>query len=264
MKQIKSIGARFGVLALVASAGMISAVSQDSSTREGVEETRAYLGQWVETERVLSAEKRDWELGRELLLDRSELVRHEIATLRGSMASAQESVVKADVKRAELMEANEQLKEASASLVEVVRGLESQLKVLLDRLPEPIIERVKPLSQRIPIDAEQEAKQSLGERFQNVVGVLNEINKFNAEISVTSEVRTLQDGSSAEVTAMYVGLGQAYYVTADGRSAGIGTSSERGWFWRPANEAALAIQDAIAIFQNEHVAEFVQLPVQIN
>lgn len=80
---------------------------------------------------------------------------------------------------------------------------------------------------------------SLSERFLNVVGVLNEVNKFQREVTVTSEVRKLAEtGSSAEVTAVYVGIGQGYYTTANGKSAGIGNATATGWEWTPNNAAA--------------------------
>ncbi|MCG8432352.1 MAG: DUF3450 domain-containing protein, partial [Candidatus Omnitrophica bacterium] len=109
-----------------------------------------------------------------------------------------------------------------------------------------------------------ETKLSLGERFQNIVGVLNEVSKFNREITLASEVRNLPDGTSAEVTTIYVGIGKAYYVNNKGDIAGIGSASENGWRWRTANEAAPEIARAIAILKNEQAAAFTQLPVEIN
>ena len=97
----------------------------------------------------------------------------------------------------------------------------------------------------------------------NIIGILNELNKFNHEITVTSEVRQLPDGSSVEVTAMYVGLGQAYYVNANGTIAGLGRPSANGWVWEPANEAAGKIMDVINILKNEKVATFIPLPVEV-
>jgi hypothetical protein len=89
------------------------------------------------------------------------------------------------------------------------------------------------------------------------------VNKFNREITVTSEVRTLADGNVAEVTALYIGLGQVYYVGANGTVAGVGRPSQNGWKWEPANDTADRISDAIAILKNEKVADFVPLPVKV-
>jgi hypothetical protein len=65
------------------------------------------------------------------------------------------------------------------------------------------------------------------------------------------------------VTALYVGIGQGYYATADGKAAGIGSSTPEGWVWTAANDAAPRISQAIAILKNEQAASFVQLPAEI-
>jgi hypothetical protein len=96
-----------------------------------------------------------------------------------------------------------------------------------------------------------------------VIGVLNAINKFNADITLTNEVRAMPDGSSAEVKALYLGLGQAYYVTPNGQSAGVGRPTAEGWEWVPANELSVEIARAIAIFQNEEKPAYVPLTVTI-
>jgi hypothetical protein len=227
-----------------------------------IEGARTTLEKWVETRRIISKERQDWALGQEVLEDRIEIVQREIDSLRSRIRDAEESISEADKKRADLLEENELLKEASAALESTVVMLENRTRQLLVQLPDPIRERVKPLSQRFPEDPE-DTKLSLAERFQNVVGILNEVNKFNREITVTSEVRTLPDGTTAEVTALYVGIGQGYYASADGKSAGVGTGSAEGWTWTPANQAAADITRAIKILKNEEAAGFVQMPIRI-
>ncbi|MFM7283203.1 MAG: DUF3450 family protein, partial [Planctomycetia bacterium] len=93
---------------------------------------------------------------------------------------------------------------------------------------------------------------------------LNEVNKFQRDIAVLSEVRTLADGSSAEVTTVYFGLGQAYYATANGKAAGRGSATADGWVWVPANEAAGEISRMIAVLKNEQVAAFVPVPLRVD
>ena len=55
---------------------------------------------------------------------------------------------------------------------------------------------------------------------------------------MTSEVRSFRDGNTAEVTALYLGIGQGYYVSASGTVAGVGTATADGWVWTPANDRA--------------------------
>jgi len=247
-----------GALALLLAAAPLAA----QEAAPAVDDARHALEQWVLARRTLSLEARDWQLGRELLDERIRLVQREIDTLRGSMAEASASIADADRKRAELLAENERLKASSAELLGTVAALEARTLELLARLPEPIRERVRPLSQRLP-EAGAETRLSLGERFQNVVGILNEVNKFQREITVTSEVRTLADGSSAEVTAVYVGISRGYYASASGQAAGIGSAGAAGWTWTPADDSAPAIAQAIAILKNEQPAAFVRLPARL-
>jgi len=238
-----------------------TARAQEPADRVG--DTRDVLGRYVETRRILSKERRDWAVGREVLQDRIGVVRREIETLDSRVTDAQKSIAEADKKREELVAENERLASSSSSLVGTVAKLEARTRELLPRLPDPVRERVKPFSQRLPEADAEEVKLSLGERFQNVVAILNEVDKLNREVTVWSEVREIGDGQTAEVTSMYVGLGQGYYVTGDGTAAGVGTATADAWVWQPANEFAPAIAKAIAIHKNEKPAEFVRLPIAL-
>ena len=242
-------------------AGVFLGEKAVSAAQDGVEidTTRASLEKWVETRRIISKERQDWALGKEVLEDRIEIVADEIASLRKRIEESEGDIAEADRKRAELLLQNERLKDASSSLEEAILGLEQRTQALIPRLPQPLQERIKPLSQQLP---KGEAL-SLSIRFQNVVGLLNAINKFNTEITHTSEVHDLGWGTSAEVTAMYLGLGQSYYVNADGTSAAVGRPTKEGWEWSPATEQAADIQRAIMILKDEAQPAFVRLPVRI-
>jgi hypothetical protein len=89
------------------------------------------------------------------------------------------------------------------------------------------------------------------------------VNKFNREIKVVSEVRQLAGAQTVEVTALYLGLGHAYYTGSNGSLAGVGHPTESGWVWEPANDVADRVTEAVSILKNEKVASYVLLPVQI-
>ena len=253
------------LLALAAAplAATAPAADDAQSTARQIDSTREILERWVETRRVISEEERDWALGKELLESRVDMLRRDIDGVKARIGEAEKSIGETDRKRGELVAQNDALKVASGELAKTAATLESRTKELVRRLPEPIREKVRPLSQRLPDDP-AESKLSLSVRFQNVVGILNEVNKFSREIAVTSEVRKLPDGSSAEVTAVYLGIAQGFYVGAGGRIAGFGTATADGWTWTPANEAAPVVSKVVAILKNEAPAEFVPLPLKLN
>lgn len=226
-----------------------------------IEDTRATLDRYVETRRVLSAERRDWALGQEVVGDRVAVLEREVQALRARIHEAKESIGDAESNAQELTVRRDQLKSSSDAMALHALALEQRLRTLLPRLPAPVVEQIKPLSQLLPAPQAQVHK-ALGARFLTVVGLLNELARLNGEMRLTSEVRELPDGRSAEVTVLYAGLGQAWYVTSNGRAAGFGSASPTGWIWSPADEAAQPLQTAIATLRDSAPAAWVGLPMR--
>lgn len=225
-------------------------------------EARDSVGEWVEIQRTISREKRDLALSRETLSQRIALMEREIEAARARIATAKASLAEAEKTRAALAEEKDALVGATASLADALVALESRTRELFERLPAPSRAKVEPLAERIPAAGEA-TEQTLARRFQNVVGLLNEVNKFQQDIAVTREVRELSEGVSGEVSVLYPGLGQAWFAGGNGTIAGRGSPAAGGWTWTPANEHAGEVAEAAAILQNERPARFVRLPAVI-
>lgn len=226
-----------------------------------LEKTRTVLGKWIETQQILSKEQNDWQQGREVLGSRIELMRREVVGLQEKLTAARQKIGETHAKKEELVARRAQLDASVKQLADAVTTMESEVRTLFVQLPEPVQARLQPLRARIP-DATSEKRVSVSERFQNVLGILNELNKANGEIAVTFEVRELEGGKPSEVRVLYVGLAQAYYVAASGQ-AGIGRPSEKGWTWEPNSSIAADVLTALEIVQNKHTPAFVPLPVRI-
>ncbi len=225
------------------------------------ETVRALLGKWAETQQMISKERADWKDGKEILQSRIDLLRGEIAAAEGKLSEISQSGSGVRKDKAELSSRIDSMKTVSADLGRLAGELETGIRALHERLPDPLKEKIRPLFGRMPDNPEQSAI-SAAERFQNVAGILNEINKFNGEITLTSEVRTLADGKPAEVKVVYVGLGQAYFVGAQGQ-AGIGRPSEKGWEWKNEDRIAAEVSQVVEVLQNKAKPSFVLLPVEI-
>jgi len=236
--------------------------AQQEASGQIVETTRTAIEKWVEARSVLGKEKRDWLIGRDLVQARLQLVQREIEGVRSRIAEAEKNTTEADQKREELVAENQRLADAAKGLQESIGTLEERTRKLLLRLPEPLREKVKSVSQRLP-EPGVATKLALSERYLTVVGVLNEVNKFQREVTVTSEVRALGDGTTAEVTAIYLGISQGYYATNNGKAAGMGTATATGWEWTPANQEAPRILQMIAILKSEQPAAFVPVPLRL-
>jgi hypothetical protein len=143
-----------------------------------------------------------------------------------------------------------------------VARLERRLPALLVQLPQVLVERLAPLTAKLPTDPDQTRLGSV-ERLQTVVGILNEIDRFSSSLSVETEIRKLPNGIEVEVETLYVGLAQAYFVGEGGRLAGVGRPGATGWDWTSQDDLAPAVQKAIAIHANRLPAGFVALPVAL-
>lgn len=241
--------------------GSLPAQERPAAEADSLELARSTLQKWVETQQIISREKREWKEAREILRSRIELLRTEVTALEEKIQHARDGAAEADRKKTELIAQGEAIQAATDLLRQNLRDLEGKVRHLYSLLPEPLQAKVNLLYQRMPADPDQ-TRVSLVERFQNVLGILNEVNKLNGEITLATEVRSLGDGKPAEVKTLYVGLGQAYYLSARGE-AGVGRPGTDGWHWEPANAFAQNVSDAIDILQNKGTPRFVPLPVRI-
>lgn len=228
---------------------------------KSLEETRLTMTKWLEMQQLVSKERNDWLQGKEILIGRIELVKREIAGLEEKIQEARAEVAKADAARDELRGQNEGLVATGDQLTAAVSLTEREVLRLFAGLPEPLQTRLQPLHQRIPVDPAS-TRVSAAERFQNVLGILNEVNKANTEITVTYEVRELAGGRPSEVRVVYVGLGHAYYVSAGGES-GVGRPAESGWQWEPSPAVSADVLEVLEIIQGKQTPAFVPLPMRI-
>ncbi|HKQ60145.1 MAG TPA: DUF3450 family protein [Candidatus Polarisedimenticolaceae bacterium] len=237
--------------------GLCSLAIADS----GPADTRAVLARWVETQQVLAKEAKDWQQGKELLEARIALLQGEIAAVEQQLGTVHTASADSRGEQARLVADGDALRATAAVFEEGVVDLEARVRGLYRRLPDPAREKIQPLYARMPADP-RDTKVFLAERVQNVVGMLNELNKLDNEVTLVTEVRQMSDGKPAEVRAIYLGLAQAYFVGGRGE-AGVGRPGEDGWQWETSAEIAPAVLDAVEVLQSKAKPKFVPLPVRL-
>lgn len=265
IKSASASARRLGGIAFAACAAgtfaALAAVAPQQAPPASLEGARLTLSKWIETQQIIAKERNDWAQGKEILQGRIDLVGKEVSVLKEKISQSEAAVSESNRKRDELVAENDQLKALAGQLDSSARSMEAQVRALARSMPEGVLTKLQPLLDRIPAEGAT-VRVSTAERFQNVLGILNEMNRANSEISVAYEIRKLADGSSSEVQVIYVGLAQAYYVSPSGE-AGIGTPGPEGWTWKPLPNAAGDILFALEIIQGKHSPAFVPLPVTI-
>ena len=223
---------------------------------------RETLAQWVQTRQLISKTRTDWEADREMLGQTKALFERELAAVAEQMGKLNTNSTVADTERrkaeAELTQHGEALDKAKA----LAADLEKEVRGILPLLPPPLKATAQPWVSRLPADSAN-TKASVLDRFQTLVGLLNEVDKFNNAITVANDKQPNAKGDQVSVDVIYLGLGIAYFVDAAGEVAGLGSPGPAGWQWKLQPEIAPKVRDAIAIYRSQKAAEFLGLPAVI-
>ncbi len=224
-------------------------------------EVRSSLEKWVETRQLISKTKSDWISDKEMLEQSVALLERELRGVEESISKVSTNNTHAASERslteAQLTTSQESLARSKA----FTEHFEPRILALLPRLPSPLQDILKPLVARIPTSAS--TKMPPTERVQVVIGILNELDKFNNAVTLFSEKQRNSKGDEIAVETVYVGLGAAYFVNDSGDFAGLGVPGPKGWEWTVKPECGPRVRDVIRIYRNEQTARFISLPVSI-
>lgn len=232
------------------------------SAEKLVNETRSIIEQWVETEQIISKENSEWEIEKGLLEKTFALLTSEVARLDSELKDLKESASASDEERSSLAAQKESLKAASNVVASTIGTLETDLKAIIPTLPDPLVEKIRPLIRRLP-DNPEKTDLSLGQRVQNIVGILSQTDKFNTTITTTSETREFEEGKIVQVTTLYMGLASAYYVDDSGKYAGFGIPTANGWEWPLVKGIGSEVKQLVDIYEGTGEIKFINLPAQI-
>lgn len=233
-----------------------------NAAENALTETRSTLEKWVETRRLISKTKTDWQSDKELLEQSLALFDRELKTVEEQLSKLTTNQTQVDKER---LQAESQLKSANDALDGMktfAASFETELAKQIPLLPVPLQDLLKPLLARLPANP-KETKMQSPERIQLLIAILNELDKFNNGIGIFSEKRRNAKGEDVAVETVYVGLGAAYFVNESGDFAGTGVPSATGWNWTPRPELASSIRDVIRIYRNEQPARFIALPASV-
>lgn len=224
--------------------------------------TRTALERWIEARQLISKTSADWQADRELLEQTVALYERELQSLAMQRGEVSTNTAQVDIERAAALKQQAGLEAASAKVRELAAALEKRAAALAPSFPAPLADKVRPLLARFPADPAAERPTGL-ERMRNVVGLINEVNRFNAAVTVISQVKKNPAGAEVQVETIYLGLAQAFFVDKAGEYAGVGAPGANGWEWTPRPELAGRVQRALAIYRNTAPAAFVGLPVTL-
>jgi hypothetical protein len=254
---------RFRTLAATAAAVFSwLAIPAEAAAEADILGTRTALEQWLDLRKLISEEQNDWREEKETIRASIDLIHGELARLDEELETLADGARATDAMHETLRDENTALQEATAAISGVLGELETRITELHEMLPAELQAQLKPLFVRLP-EPDAPSRAGIGERLQNVIGMLGEIEKFNRTITIVREMQQLPSGETAQVRTMYLGLGAAWFTNEEGTYGGSLTPARGGWTINVQPELASRIRAAIAIYENDAQARFVPLPVEI-
>jgi septal ring factor EnvC (AmiA/AmiB activator) len=256
-------GAILLVVAIALTGLVVRAAEPAPSAASAMAQTRSTLEQWVQTRQLISKTRSDWQADRESLEQTVALYERELKALDEQMARVTTNNTQVAKEMDEALALQKTSNESLAGARNFATDFEGKVRQLAPQLPAPLQDILKPALARLPADSAN-TKMLAAERLQGLVGILNELDKFNNAVNVFNEKRKNPKGDEVAVQTIYVGLGAAYFVNEAGDFAGTGAPAANGWEWTVNNGIALTVQEAVKIYRNERAAHFLTLPATVH
>jgi hypothetical protein len=226
-------------------------------------QARSTLEQWVQTRQLIARAHGDWQADKESLEQTVALYERELKSIDEQMSKVSTNNAQVAKEMAEALALQKSSNETLDGARQFATDLEARVKKLAPQFPSPLQDILKPSLARLPADPAN-TKMLAAERVQVLVGVLNELDKFNNAVNLFNEKRKNPKGDEVAVQTVYVGLGAAYFVNEAGDFAGTGAPGANGWEWAVKPEIAPSVKEVVKIYRNEKAARFVTLPVAVH
>ncbi len=246
---------RGGALAILTGMAVLASAAESPLTA-----ARSALEEWVQVRKTLARTRAEWAADKDLLEQSRALLQRELDGLREQLARVETNQASVAGQREALRTLQAGYQEALHAVRARVGALETAVRRLEPVFPPALRAAVQPLLNRLPADPAS-TNVALLPRVAALISLLNEVDKFNAALTVVEETRPGPDGREIVVDVLYAGLGQAWFVSKSGTVAGVGMPTPDGWKWTFRDELAPAVSRALRMYRNELPAEFVSLPV---
>jgi len=227
-----------------------------------LDNTRNTIQEWVDTEQLISLEKKQWREEKRSIEDILKILSAEKRELNQQVTLARETTTRADEERAALVAQLRSYQEISTLLETRLEDFERQISLIDAYLPEVLRKELSPKMARINF-LSGGLTYSASERAQTVLNILSEIAKFDRKLTLTTATRTNADNEEIEVRVLYLGLSRAFYVDRSATVGGYGIPGEGGWQWQQDNDLSETIARSMDIHESRLSPDFVLLPMKV-
>lgn len=234
----------------------LSVAAQEEPTPPPAVATTALVEKWLETERLLSREAKDWQAEKEHTGQLLDLYRKELTLLDEELAAAGKNAGLVD-EEAETLKAKIAASEtARREAITFLTKIKPRVVALSGKFPRPLQEALEEEAFSLKSDVTND---NAAEILRSIIKILQEGARFNRTFTFGEEEITL-NGQTYSARMMYFGLSRAYFLA--GKKAGLATPGETGWQFEERNELAPELTRAFAIHAKESPSGLFTVPLK--
>ena len=249
MKKTTLIGLGALGAALLATSPLVA----QSGNEQRIKDTQQAVTDYVFMRQQIAKAKNEWRVYQDVTQRRIDFFENEIEQLtkeieeaNTQISSAQETI---DAKREDI----KKKRAANNVVLNAAPKTEARVRPLAEALPDPLQRKLSTLLSQLGRPTQAAQKMAI------VIGVLNEIDKFNSEWTLDN-----MQVDNVSVDVLYMGLAGGFYADANGSVGGILTPAKGEWKKEERNNLAPAIATLIKYYQgNLKPAVFSPLPLQV-
>lgn len=246
----------YGMAALIA--GTTLHAQDQAAVQKEIEQARQVIESYVNTRQSIAKAQAEWKSYQELTNRRIELYEDEIAELEETIQAAEEETTSAERRIAGIREDIRVLRSATNIVSTNLPALEQKVRELYAYFPTPLKDKVTTIVQKMGSQGMQTS-----DRMALVIGVLNEVDKFNNGFTFQQE-EIREDNQTKLVDVLYLGLAVGYYADKEGQIGGMLIPADKEWEWIEKNDLAPLIHQAMQYYSGDiKPAMMVELPVEI-
>jgi len=214
--------------------------------------------QWLNIEKQSVQLQRDWQIQQPILEQQLSLLTAEKQQLTALLSTDNTSQQQVETKRSALLNEQTELEQQQADFSKNIVQLNKQLVFIEHFLPPPLKQAWQKEHQALDTEPD------LSLQLQVALAKLTKLSAFEQSISVHEMPLNSPQGTEILVKQLYLGLGIAWFTSANGQYSGWGQATDESWQWHFDDQVdAKPIQRAIAIFEKKQQADFVTLPIAL-
>lgn len=229
--------------------GSVSQVEQDTD-------------RWIELQSKIAKSRADWRSEKILLESTIKLLETEESTLKSNLEANEKASQVYVGNRDRMKEAIVGKRAALAALMEPLARIEGELKAMMPRLPEPLLDELK--VHLAKVEGVAESEKAIPARVQSLVAALTAIDRFGNSLTASRITRPGPDSGEVSVRVLYWGLVCGYGLDEANKRAWIIQPGGSGWDWEQKDELYESVSEMMSNYENDSTdPQLVTLPAKL-